>query len=73
MGGHFILEKEMTTQEINAAVAKATGEDISLINSLGFNEVDPFLIDFDPEPNNLPASMIDWDSPGDTICPFEVA
>ena len=48
----------MTTQEINAAVAKATGEDISFINSLGFNEVDPFLIDFDPEPNNLPASML---------------
>ena len=68
----------MTTQfEVNAAVAKATGEDISLINNLGFSVVDPFMIDFnfDPEPNNLPASMIDWDSPyvGDTICPYEVA
>ena len=65
----------MTTQELNAAVANATGEDVSLIDSLGFNEVDPFLIDFDPEPNNLPASMIDSDSPyrDDTSGPFEVA
>ena len=62
----------MTTQEINAAVAKATGEDISLINSLGFNEVDPFLIDFDPEPYHLP-SILDWESPGSTISPYDVA
>jgi hypothetical protein len=76
LGGHFIQENErMTTQELNAAIAKATGEDISLINNLGFNEVDPFLIDWDPEPNDMPASMVDWDSPyvGDTICPYEVA
>ena len=65
----------MTTQEINAAVAKATGEDISLISNLGFSVVDPCVIDFDFEPNDMPASMIDWDSPyvGDTISPLEVA
>ena len=66
----------MTTQfEVNAAVAKATGEDISLISNLGFSVVDPCLIDFDFEPNDMPASMVDWDSPypGDTICPYEVA
>lgn len=65
----------MTTKELNAAIADLTGEDLSLINKIGFSEVDPFLVDFDPEPNDLPASMVDWDSPylGDTICPFEVA
>jgi hypothetical protein len=75
LGGHFIQGERMTTQELNAAIAKATGEDISLINNLGFSVVDPFLIDFDFEPNDMPASMVDWDSPyvGDTICPYEVA
>jgi len=75
LGGHFIQGERMTTQELNAAIAKATGEDISLINNRGFSVVDPLLIDWDPEPNDMPASMIDWDSPyeGDIICPFEVA
>ena len=64
----------MTTHEVDAAIAFATGEDVSFITNQGFSIVDLTLIDFDPEPNHLPASMVDWDSPfaGASICPFDV-
>jgi hypothetical protein len=65
----------MTQRELELAVADATGEDISEINQRGFNLVDPLLIDFDPEPNNLSPQVIDWDAPyaGVTMSAHEAA
>lgn len=53
----------MTQCELERAVASATGEDLNEIHSRGFNLVEPFLIDFDPEPNALAPTIVDWDSP----------
>ena len=64
----------MTQQDLDIAVASATGEDISAIRQFGFSFVDPFETDFDPEPNQLPPQMVDWDSDfahGATINPFQ--
>ena len=65
----------MTQRELELAVAAATGEDITEINQRGFNLVDPLLIDFDPEPNNLSPQIVDWDAlyPGLTMSANEVA
>lgn len=65
----------MTQRELELAVAAATGEDIIEINQRGFNLVEPLLIDFDPEPNELPPQIVDWDAPfyGASVSPFEVA
>ena len=56
----------MTQSELEIAVATATGEDIQEINQRGFNLVDPFVIDFDPEPNDSPPQVVDWDAPAGT-------
>ena len=50
----------MTQREINRAVARATGEDLSEISRRGFSIADPAVIGFDPEPCEL-AESIDWD------------
>ena len=66
----------MTTQfDLDSAVAFATGEDVSFINNRGFSIVVPIIVDFDPEPNHMPPSMIDWDSEfsGATVPVFEAA
>ncbi|HCS50409.1 MAG TPA: hypothetical protein DIW81_02260 [Planctomycetaceae bacterium] len=51
----------MTQQDLDTAVAVATGEDLHEIRRRGFNLTDPFAVDFDPEPNELPPNVIDWD------------
>ena len=51
----------MTQMQLDALVADATGEDIRAIRQRGFSVADPFDVDFDPEPDNLPPQMIDWD------------
>ena len=51
----------MTQTQLEQLVAKATGEDIRAIRQRGFSVADPFEVDFDPEPDNLPPQMIDWD------------
>ena len=51
----------MTQDTLNRAVAQATGEDLSEIRRLGFNLVDPFERDFDPELEDLHPETIDWD------------
>lgn len=51
----------MTQQELESAVARATGESMQTIRRRGFSIVDPRETDFDPEPNILPAQFIDWD------------
>ena len=51
----------MTQTQLEQLVAKATGEDIRSIRHRGFSVADPFEVNFDPEPDNLPPQMIDWD------------
>ena len=51
----------MTQTQLEQMVARATGEDIRAIRQRGFSVADPFEVDFDPEPDNLPPQMIDWD------------
>ena len=51
----------MTQNELDRAVAKATGEDLREIQRCGFNLADPTLVNFDPEPDCRPPQFIDWD------------
>jgi hypothetical protein len=51
----------MTQMELDHAVAACTGEEIREIRSRGFSIADPLETDFDPEPDDLPPQMVDWD------------
>jgi hypothetical protein len=51
----------MTQCQLEQLVAGATGEDLHEIEDRGFNLADPEEVNFDPEPDNLPPQMIDWD------------
>jgi len=51
----------MTQQDLDRAVSAATGEELREIRRRGFSIVDPADVDFDPEPDDLPAQVIDWD------------
>ena len=63
----------MTQQELNVAIAKATGEELIEIQRHGFSLVDPSITDFDPEPNDLPPQVIDWESAhDDTVSFFQI-
>ena len=50
----------MTQAELNAAVARATGESLGDIVHHGFGLADPDVVDFDPEPLRAPL-WVDWD------------
>jgi hypothetical protein len=50
----------MSQQEIDEAVASATGEKVDTIRSRGFSIVDPWEVAFDPEPRG--PMVLDWDS-----------
>jgi hypothetical protein len=52
----------MSQRELDSAVAQATGESLRTIRHHGFSIVDPDVIDFDREPNLLPAQIVDWDA-----------
>lgn len=51
----------MTQTQLEQLVAKATGEDIRAIRERGFSVADPLEVNFDPEPDNLPPQVVDWD------------
>ena len=51
----------MTQQQLDHAVAKATGESLREIRHRGFSIADPADVAFDPEPDDLPPQFIDWD------------
>ena len=57
----------MTQNQINRAVARATGETVSTIHQMGFSVADPQHVCFDPEPSGLYDNrhvedrIIDWD------------
>lgn len=48
----------MTQNELNRAVAEATGETTTTIRDLGFSIADPAQVCHDPEPH---ANVVDWD------------
>jgi hypothetical protein len=50
----------MSQSEINSAVAAATGENIRLIEHIGFGLADPWEADYDPEPRR--PLVFDWDA-----------
>jgi hypothetical protein len=52
----------MSQYELDSAVAQATGESLGTIRQRGFSIIDPDVIDFDNEPNLLPAQTVDWDA-----------
>lgn len=52
----------MTQQELDQSVAHATGESLHTIRRRGFSIVNLPDVDFDPEPNLLPAQYVDWDA-----------
>lgn len=51
----------MTQQQLDEAVALATGEDVRDVRHLGFSVADPADVMFDPEPYDRPPQVIDWD------------
>ena len=50
----------MSQQDIDEAVASATGEKVGTIRSRGFSIADPFEVAFDPEQRG--PMVLDWDS-----------
>ena len=50
----------MSPRVLNAAIARATGEDVREIRRRGFSIVNPSAR-FDPEPDQRPHQVIDWD------------
>ena len=62
----------MTQNDLNRAVARATGETIRTVTHRGFGIADPDIVGFDPEPNDIESKTVDWDAldagrPG--VCP----
>ena len=51
----------MTQKELHRAIARQTGESSKTIRRRGFSIVKPKVKNFDPEPNQLPSQMVDWD------------
>ena len=51
----------MTQQEIDDAVCLATGDTLCDVRRIGFSIADPLEVCFDPEPDDLPPNIIDWD------------
>ena len=50
----------MTQQDIDEAVATATGENVALIHDCGFGLADPLDVNYDPEPRR--PLVFDWDT-----------
>ena len=50
----------MTQSRLDRAVARATGESLATIRSMGFSIAEPDAIDFDNEPAT--PNVIDWDA-----------
>jgi hypothetical protein len=51
----------MNERDLHRAVARKTGESLKTIRRRGFSIVNPNVKNFDPEPNLLPAKVVDWD------------
>jgi len=57
----------MTQSDLNAAVARTTGESLAVVDHLGFHLADPLEVSFDPEPRR--PLVFDWDSMSATEWP----
>jgi hypothetical protein len=57
----------MTQRQLEREIADNTGESIRTIRRHGFSIISPPDVDFDPEPNDLPAQMVDWDAYDTTV------
>jgi hypothetical protein len=53
----------MTQAQLDYAVARATGESLRTVRSLGFGQADPKVVCFDPEPLLGRPQSIDGDAP----------
>jgi hypothetical protein len=51
----------MKQRELDAAVARMTGEDLRLIRQRGFSLAEFDDERFDPEPDQRPPQTVDWD------------
>ena len=51
----------METGRWERDVARATGETIREIRRRGFGPADLYDVAFDPEPDDLPPQIVDWD------------
>ena len=51
----------MMQNQIDRDVARATGESLSIIRSIGFSIADPDNISFDPERSPHGPKSVDWD------------
>ena len=52
----------MTRRQLQRAVAAATGESLREIRRRGFGPDDPDEINFDPEPDDRPHQVVEWDA-----------
>ena len=51
----------MTQNQINRAVALATGESVRTVSELGFSLADPDVVEHDSEPFDVEDMIVDWD------------
>ena len=51
----------MTQTQLDRLVARATGEDIRSIRRRGFSLANLVEVNFDPEPDQRPPQLVDWD------------
>jgi hypothetical protein len=52
----------VSQQELDREVARATGEFLGTIRRRGFSLINPSETQFDTEPDDLPAMVLDWDN-----------
>ena len=52
----------LSQQDLDLEVARATGESLGTIRRRGFSIIDPSETQFDTEPDDTPAMVLDWDN-----------
>ena len=52
----------LSQQDLDREVARATGESLGTIRRRGFSIIDPSEQQFDTEPDDTPAMVLDWDN-----------
>ena len=52
----------LSQQDLDHEVARLTGESLGTIRRRGFSIIDLSNSQFDTEPDDLPAMVLDWDS-----------
>ena len=52
----------LSQQDLDREVARATGESLGTIRRRGFSIIDPSETQFDTEPDDTPAMILDWDN-----------